>query len=587
MRAFLAMLLISLAIIGLGCYAALRRKAAHSRLQEAAVARGGQGRDTRAGMHTLEALVELCRLFAEDDSEKANAVAVEVMRHYFAAEETALFYVNGRKEYRFCIAGTEYPIGLPEDRWRECVDPVPKGGDFARFGPWGIPGFGESLPYWISSELYSSRSSVGYLLLGRSESPWVEEEENALSSIARTIAPIVGIRIEREREESVRRAAESLLMEKERRLRGFLEDSRDMIYTTDSGDIITYINVSGLALVGRSSKEELIGSPFSVLAMNPDDRELFLRRIREEGYVSDYEIMLRRVDSGTVFGLETAHIQRGPNGEILEVQGIIKDISERIMNERELWKTNLELAETNLKLQRTQSIMVQHEKLASIGQLAAGVAHEINNPLGFLKSNHSVLEKYYMKIRKAWAAALGAAPSALGPIEEEAGMAELFSESDSIFAESGDGFARIVKIVANLKSFSRSDQSGDFQPYDVNAGIESTLVVARNEIKYVADTKLSLGEIPQIRAKGNEINQVLLNIVVNAAQAIQSQGRTDKGLNRDRDPTGRRGDRVVIAITRRRTGRGRIRSGPRYSIPSSPRRSLARVRAWGSAYPTT
>jgi len=64
----------------------------------------------------------------------------------------------------------------------------------------------------------------------------------------------------------------------------------------------------------------------------------------------------------------------------VELQGIVKDISERIMDERELWKTNLELAEANMKLQRTQSIMVQQEKLASIGQLAAGVAHEINNP---------------------------------------------------------------------------------------------------------------------------------------------------------------------------------------------------------------
>jgi two-component system NtrC family sensor kinase len=503
-------------------------------------------REIARATRQLEATAELCRLFAHDASEKANIAAVEVLKRYFGAESAALFYVNGRREYRFCLAGTGFPIGLREDRWRECVGPVMGDRSVARFGPWALPGFGAPLPYWILTKLYSSESDVGYVLLGRSSLPWDDEEERSLASISSTIAPIVGVRIEREREEFVRHQAEVLLANNEKRLRAFFEDSRDMIYTANAEDVLTTINAAGLALTGRAEKHEVLGHPFGALALNAADRDYFLRRIKEEGYVEDYEIVLVKKDGSTVFCLETAHTLKGPKGEILEVQGIVKDISERIRNEGELWKANLELAETNIKLQATQVLMVQQEKLASIGQLAAGIAHEINNPVGFLKSNHVIIEKYTAKIREAWAAAKEAAGPAVEEIEARMDLGFVFSEFDTIFAESAEGFSRIMRIVGNLKNFSRIDQGSEFELYDVNGGIESTLVVARNEIKYVADTKMGFGELPQIRAKGGEINQVILNILVNGAQAIEAQKRPTKGLIEIE--TSLKGDRVLISI---------------------------------------
>jgi len=464
-------------------------------------------REAERATRLLEATAELCRLFAQDDSEKANLAAVDVLKRFLAAEGAALFYVNGRREYRFCLSGAEFPIGLSEARWRESVGPVREVHGVARFGPWSLPGFGGPLPFWISAELYSSVSDAGYVLFGRSGAPWSDEEEMSLSSIAYTIAPIVGVRIERER-----------------------EDESDMIYTANSEDVVTSVNAAGLVLTGRTEKHEIVGHPFSGLALNAADREFFLRRIREEGYVEDYEIVLMRSDGATVFCLETAHTLRGLGGEILELQGIIKDISERIKSEGELWKANLELAEANLKLQQTQVLMVQHEKMASIGQLAAGIAHEINNPVGFLKSNHSILEKYTSRLRQAWEEARAAAGPAIAGIENRMDLPYVFSEFDTIFAESAEGFSRIMRIVGNLKNFSRNDQGADFELYDVNGGIESTLIVARNEIKYVAEVRERFGELPRIRARGGEVNQVILNILVNAAQAIEAQKRSEKGL---------------------------------------------------------
>jgi PAS domain S-box-containing protein len=504
-----------------------------------------EAQDGVTASRRLEATAELCRLFAQDESEKANIAAIELLRRYFQAEGAALFYVNAISEYRFCLAGTQFPISLAEERWRACIGPAHAGS--TRFGPWAIPGFGETLSQWISAAIYSSEGRLGYVLLGRSGSGWTDEEELSLSAIADTISPIVGVRLARAKEEAVRREAEQRLSENEKRLRSFFEDSRDMIYTADSEDRLTSINSAGLALTGRLGKEELIGLPFSAIALNGEDREYFLRRIRAEGYVADYEIVLARKDGSTVFCIETAHTLRASGGAVLEVQGIIKDISERIKSEGVLWRTNLELAEANLKLKQTQGLMVQQEKLASIGQLAAGIAHEINNPVGFLKSNNAMLEKYIASIRAAWKEARAAGGAAVEAIDEKSGLASLFDEAETIFRESAEGFSRIISIVGNLKNFSRVNEASDFALYDVNRGIDNSLLVAWNEIKYVSEVRKAYGELPPIHANGGEINQVILNILVNAAQAIESLKRPGKGLIEIRTTLKR--DSVRIAIS--------------------------------------
>lgn len=495
----------------------------------------------------IAATSELFRAFASDESEKANVEAVNIIFGFMKADAAALYYFSGSKEYRFCLAGTEFPIALTEERWKECVRRAEGGGGTARrFGPWTVPGFGEEMACWLGAELYHAGGGVGYIILGRKSGDWSDEEGAALSNIAMAVAPIVRARADRERAEFVRRQVEANLVASDRRLRSFIEDSRDMIYFANAADIVTGVNAAGLELLGRE-RHEVIGHPFADLALNPQDREPLLRRVRGDGFASDYEIVLRRADGEAIFCLETSHCNRGAEGEFLEIQGIVKDISERIKDEREMWKTNLELAEANMKLQRTQSIMVQQEKLASIGQLAAGVAHEINNPLGFLKSNHATLEKYVRSVVEAWRELRRIVPEAAAGIEGRLGLAEIFEDIEPLFSDSDDGFARIVRIVASLKNFSRAESDEALAPYDVNAGIESTLVVAWNEIKYVAEVKKDFGSIPPISARGGEINQVILNILVNAAQAIGSLKREGKGLIAI--STRVRGDRAVISIS--------------------------------------
>ena len=371
--------------------------------------------------------------------------------------------------------------------------------------------------------------TIQALVVVLSDSPFEEEKIASIDRLLAELTPLMRARSERRRQEAIRLEAERSLRRSEERLRTFFEDSHDMIYSANAEDVIASMNSAGLALLGFTDRFEVVGKVFSAFALNKEDRRHFLQKIREQGFASDYEIVLKRANGQTVFCLETAQVVKDREGRIIEIQGIIKDISERINTERELWRTNMELAEANARLKETQMVMVQNEKLASIGQLAAGIAHEINNPLGFLKSNHGVLTRFYGTVKKAWLEASSLDPELHQRIAETSDLDYVFGEIESVFTESDEGYRRIMDIVSNLKSFARSETETAITAYDLNKGVESTLTVARNEIKYVAEVELQLSELPQIEAAGGEINQVLLNLLVNSAQAIAGQKRETIG----------------------------------------------------------
>ena len=472
---------------------------------------------------------ELFRIYLRDESEKANISAIDAITHAFSATSGALFYRNMDNIHRFCLAGTVFPISLDEKRWRSSVEKFTRKNAIGKFSHWAPPGMDNTVDFWISAQLYTSTRENGYVFIGRNEKTWTIEEIKAFKSITGVITDIVTIRQKKDLEARSRREAEKVLAVNQRRIDSFFSLTPDMIYTIDAEGCFTNINRAGLNLFGLKNQRQILGKSFSDFALNSDVHDFFMEKIMQDGFIADLEIVLKRIDGSTVFCLESSHAVKNPDGSILEIQGLIKDISDRIENERNLWKMNLELSEVNNKLHQTQDMMVQHEKLASIGQLAAGVAHEINNPLGFLKSNQTMLRKYFDTIQSGWEECLSAGSPQCTQISEEKDMPYVFEESEHIFAESEEGFARIMRIVSNLMSFSRMDQKIEFEMYDVNAGIESTLVVAWNEIKYVAEVEKKFGELPRIQAKGGEINQVVLNILVNAAQAIAGQKREEKG----------------------------------------------------------
>ncbi|MGA7826124.1 MAG: PAS domain S-box protein [Geobacteraceae bacterium] len=210
-----------------------------------------------------------------------------------------------------------------------------------------------------------------------------------------------------------------------------------------------------------------------------------------------------------------------------EISGFVMTLHD--VTKRKAVSDELERAYGELKA--TQARIVQQEKMASIGQLAAGVAHEINNPIGFISSNLGTMRKYLERLDKH----ISFINESMETFPDEKYRQSfldhrktlkidyVFTDGRELIEESLDGAERVQSIVQNLKSFSRVDES-ECKAADINECLESTLKIVWNEIKYKANVVRDLGTLPPIRCFPQQINQVFMNLLVNASQALGSQG---------------------------------------------------------------
>ena len=199
---------------------------------------------------------------------------------------------------------------------------------------------------------------------------------------------------------------------------------------------------------------------------------------------------------------------------------------------------NYQLEETNKDLKEAQVQLLQAEKMASVGQLAAGVAHEINNPVGFVSSNISTLSEYVatyqmifsqiqvvidQKDENKRAASLIELEKMLGNQD----MAFINEDISDLLSDSREGLQRVAEIVKGLKLFSRVD-SDQMQKHNINDCVRTTLAMVNNQLKYICTVETHLGRIPDVEMNVGKISQVITNLLINAGQAIEATGKNGR-----------------------------------------------------------
>ncbi len=319
----------------------------------------------------------------------------------------------------------------------------------------------------------------------------------------------------------------------EKKYRIIFEQSKDLIFISNAKGRFIDMNPAGIKILGYDNKEELLKIDIKEeLYFNKEKRDKFKEEMSRKGFVKDFQITLKKKDSTPIEILETATmiLDEISNEEVY--MGIMRDITAQIQHEEMLLKMTIEQEIINKELKETQAFVIQQEKMASLGGLAAGIAHEINNPLGFVMGNFRAL-KDYIDIIEEYLILISKKPEDPDLIEKldesKKEIDFILKDLKGLFSESEDGFERISTIVENMRQFSRVDSKANMTTINLNDSIRNTLVIAANSYKYVAEVKLNLSKIPEINCNGSEINQVLLNIIVNAAQAIEEMKRDDKG----------------------------------------------------------
>lgn len=343
---------------------------------------------------------------------------------------------------------------------------------------------------------------------------------------------------------TVGRQMEESLRESEEKFRSICASAHDAIVMLDKNGAICFWNAAAETIFGFPVTE-VLGKDMHTMCAPERFHQAF-----HKGFAR-----FQATGQGDAIGktLELAAIRKGGAEFPIEISlsgvrhqnrwlaiGVVRDISERKRAEQEvrtyvteLTRTNGELKTLNAKLELVQNQLIQSEKMASIGVLAAGIAHEINNPLGFIKSNISSLGKYiedFLQVLNAYQHAESLLQEhnecfkKLHKLEAQTRIEYEKQDVRELLSETLQGLERVTKIILDLKGFAHLESKVKWAMDDIHKGIESTLNVIWNELKYTCEVKKKYGLLPPVECVLSQLNQVFMNLLMNAAHSIVTKG---------------------------------------------------------------
>jgi two-component system NtrC family sensor kinase len=338
------------------------------------------------------------------------------------------------------------------------------------------------------------------------------------------------------------------------RYRYLLANTPAIIYSSvPSGDFkMTFVSENVRRVLGYGPDEMLADPNFWFNHIHPDDVPTIFSSLAQVFVAGQqtYEYRFRASDGRYVWMHDTLRLVRDEHGMPFEVIGSLTDITERKLMEEALQKKGNEQQLLIKQLNDMQEQLLQSEKMASVGQLAAGMAHEINNPLGFVSSNMTMLRTYVETLlcvidryEKAWTRLriTDDLAAELKEIRRDADIDYLKTDVDALLEESLDGLKRVKDIVQSLKNFSRVGESG-WQMADLNHCLDSTLEITGSALKEKVAVEKRYGDLPLVKCLASDLNQVFMNLLANAAYAIGDSGRIAI-------ETRRSGDWIAVSIS--------------------------------------
>ncbi|XLZ72235.1 ATP-binding protein [Massilia sp. SR12] len=296
------------------------------------------------------------------------------------------------------------------------------------------------------------------------------------------------------------------------RLKYLVDNTPAIIYSTvPSGDFkMTFVSANALNVLGYPPEDMLADPNFWFDHIHPDDAPHIFSSLAQIFSVGErtYEYRFRAADGRYLWMHDQLRLIRDAQGAPLEVIGSLTDITDRKQMEERL---------------------LQAQNMASIGQLAAGVAHEINNPVGFVTSNLGSLKTYADTLFELVERSASAEQMA------QADFSFLKEDTAALVRESMDGLRRVRDIVQALKDFSAAGDSQWQQAADLHQGLDSTLQALNNQLSFKARVEKHYGQLPLLACQPAQLNQAFRHLLLNAAQAIAEQGviRVITGTERD------------------------------------------------------